>query len=91
MLTGNEQILTISMTAKDYVVETQRRFCINCDNKHGCKSGTPPCVGEMIKNNVRGWSGKKYFMDLNKVYRCKDCSFFRSCWTMEKYDRALNK
>jgi hypothetical protein len=77
------------MTKKGYV-EVDKKFCINCDNKHGCKSGTPPCIGEMLKNSVTGWSGKKYLIDLNKVYRCKDCPFFRSCWSSEEYDRALN-
>jgi len=41
-------------------VEIDKRFCINCDNKHGCKSGSPPCIGEMVKNNITGLSGKRY-------------------------------
>jgi hypothetical protein len=77
------------MTEKSFL-ETEKRFCINCDNKHGCKSGTPPCIGEMMKNTIIGVSGKKYLTDLKRIYRCKSCPFFRSCWTMEEYDRALD-
>jgi hypothetical protein len=73
---------------KDGLVESGRRFCINCDNKHGCKSGTPPCIGEMTKDNVKGRAGKEYLIHSAKISRCKDCPFFRSCWTMEEYDRA---
>lgn len=70
-------------------IEADRKFCINCDNKHGCKSGTPPCIGEMMKDSVLGWSGKDYLMKTKKAHRCKECPFFRSCWSMEEYDRVM--
>jgi hypothetical protein len=70
-------------------VEIDKKFCINCDNKHGCKSGTPPCIGEMMKNSVTGQSGKDYFTKTNKLHRCQGCAFLRSCWTEEEFHRAL--
>jgi hypothetical protein len=75
---------------KKVPVEADKKFCINCDNRHGCKSGTPPCIGEMVKNNISGWSGKDYLMKANKIHRCQDCPFFRSCWTMEEYGRIIH-
>jgi hypothetical protein len=76
------------MSGKSHV-EADRKFCINCDNRHGCKSGTPPCIGEMMKNKVEGQAGKDYLMKTNRICRCEDCAFFRSCWTSEEYQRAL--
>jgi hypothetical protein len=62
-------------------------YCINCDNKHGCKSKTPPCIVEMTEENVAGMSGKQYLIKRGKTGNCKDCPFFRSCWNSEDYDR----
>lgn len=70
-------------------VEIDKKFCINCDNKHGCKSGTPPCIGEMTKNSVAGQAGKDYLLKVKKIHRCKNCPFFRSCWTEEEYGRMI--
>jgi hypothetical protein len=33
-------------------MKPKKGFCINCDNRHGCKSQTPPCIIEMMENNV---------------------------------------
>ncbi len=64
-------------------------YCINCDNKHGCKSGNPPCIGEMRKNGVTRTSGKRYLIETGRIARCGDCPFFRSCWDSEEYEKAL--
>jgi|WetSurMetagenome_2_1015567.scaffolds.fasta_scaffold1166945_1 hypothetical protein len=66
-------------------MKPKKGFCINCDNRHGCKSQTPPCITEMMENNVTDMSGKEYFTEKNRTHTCKDCSFFRSCWRMEEY------
>ena len=62
-------------------------FCINCDNKHGCKSKSPPCVVEMRENEVKEESGKEYLIRQNKTGKCTECSFFRDCWNTEDYAR----
>jgi hypothetical protein len=41
----------------------------------------------MMENNVKDMSGKQYLIEINKVHKCRDCSFFRSCWKMEEYNR----
>ncbi len=64
-------------------------YCINCDNKHGCKSGIPPCIGEMTKNGVTRVSGKQYLIEAGRIERCRDCPFFRSCWDSEEYEKLV--
>lgn len=64
-------------------------YCIGCDNKHGCKSRTPPCIDEMASRNVSSDSGKQYLIDRHGVELCRDCPFLRSCWTMEEYKKRL--
>ena len=68
-----------------------RGYCINCDNKHGCKSGTPPCIAEMAKHGAAGVSGKRYLIDAGRIWRCRTCAFFRSCWNTEEYGRLSRK
>ncbi len=62
-------------------------FCINCENKHGCKSKTPPCIEAMTEGGIRGISGKQYLMEQKKTAECATCPFFRSCWNPEEYSR----
>jgi hypothetical protein len=64
-------------------------YCINCDNRHGCKSKPPPCIDAMTENNVTGFSGKEYLLKEHETARCRDCPFFRSCWKAEEYERLM--
>lgn len=66
---------------------TKKTFCINCDNKHGCKTENPPCIVEMTEQRVTGKSGKRYLVERNGIDRCEACPFFRSCWNMDEYRR----
>ncbi|HOE16750.1 MAG TPA: hypothetical protein PLX02_11290 [Syntrophorhabdaceae bacterium] len=68
-------------------IKPKHGYCINCDNRHGCKSQTPPCIAAMMENNVIGVSGKQYLVEKNMAHKCRDCSFFRSCWSMEEYNQ----
>ena len=54
-------------------------FCMNCDNRHGCKSKTPPCIDMMRKDKVKGMRGKEYLKKENKLQLCKKCEFIDSC------------
>lgn len=62
-------------------------YCIGCENKHGCKSRTPPCIDEMNRDKVNSDSGKRHLRSKNKLHLCRDCPFFRSCWVMPEYQR----
>ncbi|HEX2967090.1 MAG TPA: hypothetical protein VHO84_14985 [Syntrophorhabdaceae bacterium] len=72
-------------------MKPERGFCINCDNRHGCKSQTPPCVSAMMAQDITGASGKQYFIDNNKTSECRGCHFFRSCWRDEEYGKISNR
>jgi hypothetical protein len=72
-------------------MEEERRYCLNCDNKHGCKSGTPPCIAEMEKDGVSGLPGKEYLIAQRKQGRCSHCPYFRSCWTTEEHARSCRQ
>jgi len=62
-------------------------YCIGCENKHGCKSRTPPCIDEMAHDNVNLDSGKQYLRSKKKLYLCGECPFLRSCWKKTDYQR----
>ena len=64
-------------------------YCINCDNRHGCKSKTPPCLMHMTEHGVNGISGKEYLLEAHKIGECETCPFLRSCWNSEEYDRRM--
>ena len=64
-------------------------YCINCDNKHGCKTRTPPCIAAMSRDGIRGKAGKQYLMESGQVTACRACGFFRSCWREEEYERTV--
>ncbi|MBP7526640.1 MAG: hypothetical protein KA801_01865 [Syntrophorhabdaceae bacterium] len=66
-------------------------YCIGCDNRHGCKSKTPPCIDEMTAHNVSADSGKQYLRERNLLDLCGGCPFLRSCWTMEEYKSCIHR
>jgi hypothetical protein len=68
-------------------IKSKSGYCINCDNRHGCKSETPPCIAEMAENDVKGMAGKQYLIENRKTSKCNDCSFFRTCWKREDYNK----
>ena len=39
--------------------------------------------------DITDMSGKQYFIEKNKIAACRDCSFFRSCWNMQEYNRLI--
>lgn len=78
----------IHLVGRASMAERKAQFCINCDNRHGCKSGTPPCIAEMDRDGVTGRSGKGYLLELGRIGRCEACAFVRSCWNPEEYLRA---
>jgi hypothetical protein len=41
----------------------------------------------MTEKNITDMTGKQYLIEQNKADKCKDCSFFRSCWNIEDYNR----
>ena len=64
-------------------------YCINCDNRHGCKSGMPPCLAHMAERGVKGASGREFMIGAHRINECEACPFLRSCWNSEEYDRSV--
>ena len=83
--------LSVFVIPEKKTMKPEKGYCINCDNRHGCKSQAPPCVSEMKARNITGSSGKQYFIDNNKAAQCNECDFFRSCWSIEEYNRILRR
>jgi hypothetical protein len=72
---------------KGVAIKPKTGYCINCDNRHGCKSKDPPCIVELAENCIIDRPGKQYLIEQKKTDKCKDCSFFRTCWNVEDYNR----
>lgn len=72
-------------------MEPKTGYCINCDNRHGCKSQEPPCLAHMAEQKVKGASGRDFMVRMDKIDECKGCPFFRSCWNSEEYDRSVRE
>ncbi len=66
-------------------------YCIGCDNRHGCKSGVPPCHGEMAKAGVTGMPGKEYLRRTGRLERCQVCPYLRACWNAEEYEHLAGR
>lgn len=71
------------------IIKTKAGFCIDCDNRHGCKSRTPPCLVLMAEDGTTDQSGRQYLIERKQTDNCRDCPFLRSCWTEEEYDKAI--
>lgn len=64
------------------------RFCLNCDNRHGCKTEEPICLGLEPAAEERYISGQKLMARRGKLDLCQRCGHFRQCWSSDKYRRA---
>lgn len=87
VLTGSHSSYRLGIGNKMPIIKPKTGYCINCDNRHGCKSKTPPCIMEMMEHGAAGGSGKTYLTECGKLHLCKECPFFRSCWNPEDYKR----
>ncbi len=64
-------------------------FCINCDNRHGCKLKTPPCIITMREKNIKDKCGKEYLIETKQLKLCRECDFFRICWNESDYEKSF--
>lgn len=75
-------ICTMNITGP---AEKKGGYCLNCDNKHGCKTETPPCLMAMMEENITDMNGKDYLIKTKRLSECKECPFFRTCWRAGEY------
>jgi sulfatase maturation enzyme AslB (radical SAM superfamily) len=45
----------------------------------------------MTADNIADMSGKQYLVEKNRVDKCRECDFFRSCWKQEEYNRLCTQ
>ncbi len=67
----------------------KRRLCLNCDNRHGCRTGQPICLGLEPEPDERYLSGRQLMTRRGLLPRCRRCGHFRQCWSTDKYYKAL--
>jgi hypothetical protein len=75
--------------ARPPAAEGTGSFCLNCDNRHGCKGGLPPCQCLEREESEAGLRGKALMARRGLLRHCPACPLFRQCWTEEAYRRAL--
>lgn len=67
----------------------KRRLCINCDNRHGCRSEQPACLTLRLTEAERRLSGQRLMVRRGLLGQCAACALFRRCWNGEAYRRQL--
>ena len=58
----------------------ERRLCLNCDNRHGCRTPEPPCLRLPRADEERRLAGRALMQRRGLLARCPDCGHFRLCW-----------
>ena len=64
-------------------------YCINCDNRHGCKNGLPPCLRLERGPDEKRLRGKELMQRRGLMARCGRCRDFKGCWSQEDYEAAI--
>lgn len=64
-------------------------FCLNCDNRHGCKTEQPLCESLTLDQAQRWVPGKELMRRRGMLDKCRNCGHFRKCWGADAYRRAL--
>ena len=64
-------------------------FCLNCDNRHGCRTGTPYCLTALRNPDELDLRGKDLLRQRGLLRVCGRCKLFRQCWQRSQYERAL--
>ena len=66
-------------------------FCINCDNRHGCKGGLPPCLRLERGPDEKRLRGKELMQRRGLMLRCSRCRDFKICWSQGEYEEAIGR
>jgi len=67
----------------------QGGLCINCDNRHGCRTAAPLCESLPASGDERWLGGRELMRRRGLLGKCRGCGHFRQCWGEEAYRRAL--
>jgi len=58
----------------------KRRLCLNCDNRHGCKTPEPACLMWPRTPAEARLTGKAFMAARNAVAVCTACPLWRACY-----------
>ncbi len=64
-------------------------FCLNCDNRHGCKNGLPPCLRRRREPGEERLRGREFMKRRGWVEDCAACKDFGACYGPGEYEAAL--
>ena len=66
-------------------------FCLNCDNRHGCKTGLPECLRQTREPGEERLSGREIMKRRAMLAKCAGCPEFRRCYGPGEYESALGE
>ena len=66
-------------------------FCVNCDNRHGCKTATPVCLSMEREPDETALRGRELMVKRSALSLCRRCKDFAICWPRAEYDAAVAK
>ena len=64
-------------------------FCINCDNRHGCKTGLPECLRHNREPGEERLRGRELMARKGMLAKCRHCKDFGICYGPGEYAAAL--
>ena len=67
------------------------KFCLNCDNRHGCRTEDPLCHGLTLREDERWLTGQQLMARRGLLETCRLCCHFRQCWSEQRYRKAVAK
>ncbi len=65
------------------------RTCLNCDNRHGCRTPQPRCLRLTREAAELYLRGKELMRRRGLLAACARCGLFKQCWRRAEYERAL--
>jgi hypothetical protein len=65
------------------------RFCLGCDNRHGCRSAQAICLELERAPDEAAMPGRQFMRRRGLLAACAGCALLRRCWSDDDYRRAL--
>lgn len=65
----------------------ERRACLACDNRHGCRTPEPVCLRLERSDSERLQGGRILMLRRGLLTACEECELFRRCWSPDEYRR----
>jgi len=66
-------------------------YCLNCDNRHGCKGGLPPCLRLEREPDEKRLRGRDLMQRRGLLERCSRCRDYKICWAEGEFEAAIGR